>query len=226
MKGNFGDFRLKPLLLCCGTERRDYDSPEKVAEHPFFQNIEVALSESSFEKGFFRKISGKLPVYLSSDCEGILQRLGLFDLVIASPLSLNTLAKFSLGIRDSFPSKILGAAVDKGIPLMLDSSEVPGSDSGLNPHFIKIYRRYWDNLLIGSIKGFAWEKFSETASAIIRQKRQESGIKAVPGRCVITRDDVLAAKDGIGILKIPRNSLVTDLAREEALRWGVNIEFE
>jgi hypothetical protein len=146
------------------------------------------------------------------------------DVVVFSPLSLNSLAKMALGIRDSLPSRIFGVAAEQGAAILLDKTALPTPETAMNPHLAKIYRRHWEAVTGGSIGEFVADDLDLRLKTILRLRR-EGGVAASPaGRQVITRDDVLAARNGVGRLKVPRGSLITDLAREEAEKWGIRLE--
>jgi len=218
---------LKPLLVCCRPEPgRPTDPWEELPAVPGLSPWEVALSHSAQEAGLLRRLAPQARVFCSHEADELIGGLGRFDLVVVSPLSLNTLAKLALGLRDSFPSRLLAEAAGRGLPLLLDGRAVPAPDASFNPHLIKIYRRHWDQLLGGTIREFTPDTLAAAVAAVIRTRRAAERMVPATGRAVITRDDVLLAEAALQPIRIPRGALVTDLAREEAAARGISLDFE
>jgi len=218
--------RLKPLVVFCDPGDRDIEALDEIFRNGFFREIEAAISFSASEKGVVKSISSRVPVFLPFEAESLLNRLGLFDLILTFPLSLNTLAKFALGIQDSLPSKILGAASMKGMPILLDETSIPKPDGQMNPHMVKIYRRHWETVIGGTIAAFTPRNLDEILPKIIRNLKFPREICTFSGRSVITRDDILRARECLGPLKVSPGSIITHLALEEAEKLGIKIVFE
>ncbi|MBI3039635.1 hypothetical protein HYY75_11435 [bacterium] len=217
---------LKPLLICCYPESGIFPPLEFFFNHPYFSNLEMVIS-SSIEKTLkFRQWALKCPVHFPDESDSLLNRLEVFQLVIVCPLSLNSLAKFSLGIRDSAPGRIMFSAAAAGIPILLEISEVPKDDSPINPHFFKIYRRYLETVSGGTIIPFFFDSFDSSLQKIIRNRRSLNNLPSTEGKVVITRDDVLSAHSAVLPLKVPKGSIITHLALDEAKALGVSIEFD
>ena len=218
---------LKPLLVCCCPEQNTDADP--LIELPAIAGLspwEVALSFSAQSRGLLRRMAPLARTFCTHEADELIGGLGRFDLVAVSPLSLNTLAKFALGLRDSFPSRLLAAAAERGLPILLDERQVPTADSSLNPHLMKIYRRYWDQVRSGTVREFHPDRLSEAVAAVIRTRRAADRFAPTSGRAVITRDDVILAQAALQPLRVPRGAIVTDLAREEAAARGVSFDFE
>ena len=212
-------------VLCCPEPATGLSTGAPPA-HPAVSQWVAGVSHSARRRHQQRVIPGDMFWYDSDSADELLVRLPDIDVVVFSPLSLNSLAKMALGIRDSLPSQVFGAAVEQGCSILLDRSALPAGDSSMNPHLIKVYRRHWETLIGGSIAEYVPDSFDQRIKRILRTLRENPLDLLVgdSGRQVITRDDVLAARDGIGRLKIGRGSLVTDLAREEAEKWGIVLE--
>ncbi|RCK80692.1 MAG: hypothetical protein OZSIB_3005 [Candidatus Ozemobacter sibiricus] len=218
---------LKPLLLCCRPEEGKIGPPDFLAGVPGLAPWEAAVSHSAVEHGWLRVLAARGPVFVEAEADRLLAGLERFDLLVVAPLSLNSLAKFALGLRDSFPARVFGAMADLGRPILLETSGLPRPDTRINPHYAKIYRRYWETLNGGSIAGFTPETFAAVIDRLVRTRRALAGQPpALAGRRVITRDDVLAAYQAMTPLVVPPGTLLTDLAREEAEARGVPIRFE
>lgn len=218
---------LKPLLVCCHPEHDV--GVEPLMELPAIAGLapwEVAISLSAQHHGMLRRMAPMVRTFCAHEAEELIAGLGRFDLVAVSPLSLNTLAKFALGLRDSFPSRLLAAAAELGLPILLDERAIPAADAALNPHLIKVYRRYWDQVLSGTVREFQPENLSTAVAVVIRTRRAVAQAQPATGRAVITRDDVIVAQSALQPLRVPRGSIVTDLAREEAAARGVSFDFE
>lgn len=218
---------LRPLLLCCHSEGGAVRLPDFLAGVPGLAPWEAAVSHSAGEHGWVRVLAAHGPVYVAAEADRLLAGLERFDLLVVAPLSLNSLAKFALGLRDSFPSRVFGAMVDLGRPILLETTGLPRPDTRINPHYAKIYRRYWDTLNGGSIAGFTPDTFAIVIDRLARTRRALAGKPpSLAGRGVITRDDVLAAFQAMTPLIVPPGTLLTDLAREEAEARGVPIRFD
>jgi hypothetical protein len=216
---------LNALLIFCFPEFGTAGTPDDWESASFLGDLEIAVSRSAQERGFLKRLAGKWRVHCESEAEALFLRIGGFDFVVVSPLSLNTLAKFALGIRDSFPTRILGIAADKGIPILLDSSAVPPGDSIMNPHLAKVYRRHWENIRGGTVSEFKADTFAETVNAIRRSRGALDHELFSSRRPVVTRDDVILAAQAMKPISVPRGAIVTALAEEEARSRGIPIQF-
>lgn len=218
---------LKPLLVCCHSEQ--HAETEPLMELPAVAGLapwEVAISYSAQRHGMLRRMAPSARTFCAHEADELITGLGRFDLIVVFPLSLNTLAKFALGLRDSFPSQLLAAAAELGLPILLDDRAIPAVDSSFNPHLIKIYRRYWEQVRGGTVREFQPEHLSAAVAGLIRTRRAVERAGPATGRSVITRDDVILAQSALQPLRVPRGSIVTDLAREEAAARGVSFDFE
>lgn len=215
---------LRPLVLFCLPEQRPAVVDFAVLDlPPLFSQPDYAVSWSAQQNGWLRTLARDHRAFCQPDCENLVLRLNSYDLLIACPLSLNTLAKFALGLRDSFPAEILWQFSALGKPILLDESCLPDEKTAMNPHLIKIYRRHWQAITGGTVSGFNRDNLSEIATRMIRA-RAATARQAVPGsRVFITRDDVIAAAASLEPMRLPYNSIITDAAREEAEARGVVI---
>lgn len=216
--------KIKPLLVLCCPE--NYCDPIFVfpPENRLMEPWEIAVSRSSREKRIHRNLRG-FPCYFSDERTEIIEKLPIFDLILFFPLSNNSLAKFALGIQDSLPSFIFYRASELGISILLDST-YGSDDDTMNPHLRKIYRRYWETIVGGTVGKYSETDFEQCLQKIIRHKNSPVKPNFSGNRQIITKDDVLLARDGVGAVKVASGAIVTDLAKEEALRWGVTFEPE
>ncbi len=220
---NMGTITLKPLLLVCLPESGLIENPGGLFCADFFQKPDIALSQSAQERGWLRALTTDHRVYCASECESLVLKLNTYDLLIASPLSLNTLAKFALGIRDSFPSEILWQFSTLGKPVLLNETCLPSEADAMNPHLVKVYRRHWQNITGGTIAGFKPENLDVTATRLIRARTAEKHLPLSGSRIFVTREDVIIASESLEPLRLPASAIITDAAREEAINRGVVI---
>ncbi len=215
---------LKVLVIYCSPEDGAYLAPEKLELPEAVEQVDVALSFSANSKGWGRNISKNFRVYCDIDQDHLLLKLKSYDLFLLFPLSLNTLAKFALGIRDSFPTKLLGKAIELNKPILLFEDGIPKQDTPINPHFLRIYRKYWEDIIGSNIKGFNLDNLSETIARIIRGKQNHNrSILESNSRQFLTREDVLIAADSLEPIKVPHNAIITDVAKETASELGIQI---
>lgn len=217
---------LKPLVVFCFPETPMADAGEFLPDSALLAPLEIAVSFSAAQRGLICRFGKTHRVFSPDEADILLARVKQYDLVVVSPLSLNTLAKFALGIRDSFPTGILGAAVEAGLPILLSAKGIPGNDSAMNPHFLRIYRRHWQSVLSATVKEFTGPTLDSTLGMMIRHQRTSGPKAQSSGRSVITRDDVLQARESLAPLRVSKGAIITDLALEEAKAAGVRIEFE
>lgn len=215
---------LKPLVLCCQPESGLQTDPGELCCAGFFTKPDLAVSLSAQEKGALRSLAANYRVYCAPDCESLTLKLNTYDLLIASPLSLNTLAKFALGIRDSFPAELLWQFSSLGKPILLDETCLPDESSAMNPHLIKVYKRHWQNIIGGTVAGFNPENIDVVATKLIRAKAIDKKINPVSGaRVFVTREDVIIASESLEPMRVPYSAIITDVAREEADARGIVI---
>jgi len=215
---------LKPLVLFCLPEKPEAAvSAMELELPPLFSRPDYAVSLSAQQHGWLRKLAFAGRVFAAPDCESLTLKLNSYDLLIANPLSLNTLAKFALGLRDSFPAEILYRFAELGKPILLSESCLPDEKTSMNPHLVKIYRRHWQTVTSGTVSGFSPETITMTATRMIRAKAAAARQPISGGRVFITRDDIISASESLEPLRVPHNAIITDVAREEAEHRGVVI---
>src|SRR5574344_1715453 len=99
---------LKPLLLFCQPENSSVAQKALEFDLPsVYEKADVAVSNSAQQHGCLRPLAMKYRVFNAGDFESLALKLDIYDILLVNPLSLNTLAKLALGIRDSFPSELL-----------------------------------------------------------------------------------------------------------------------
>lgn len=214
---------LKPLIVSCLPESGSFTSPADLCMGSLFVKPDIAISYSAQERGWLRALANDFRVFCQTDCEHLTLRLNSYDLMIVAPLSLNTLAKFALGIRDSFPAELLWQFSCLGKPILLGEECLPDEKQSMNPHLTRIYRQHWQTVIGGTVAGFNDDNLSEKAQKLIRAKMVASRQPIASERVFITRDDVIVAAESLEPMRVPGNAIVTDMAREEASARGVII---
>lgn len=215
---------LRPLVLFCLPEGPRKSADEAVLQLPaLFTRPDYAISYSAQQHGWLRLLASEHRVFCQPDCESLTLRLNSYDLLIASPLSLNTLAKFALGLRDSFPAEILWQFSELGKPILLAENCLPDERSAMNPHLTRIYRQHWQTVTSGTVSGFSPDNISEKATRLIRARAAAARQPMSGERIFITRDDIITASETLEPLRVPYNAIITDVARDEAEARGVVI---
>ncbi len=219
---------LKPLILFCQPEQTSIAQQALEYHLPaFLTEPHYAVSESARKKGWLHPIAKQYRTFCAADLENLTLKLELYDLLIVNPLSLNTLAKLALGIVDSFPTKIFNEFATLGKPIFLCESSLPTEQTEINPHLHKIYKTHWENLMSGTITGFNEKNLELKIVKAVRSKTTAQKQISLSGtRVFVTKDDIITAAESLHPLKVPYGSIITDLAKEEALVRNVTIIFE
>lgn len=218
-----GSVQLQALIIYCCPESGHFLPVADNDLPAFFSRPDIAVSYSAQSRGWVRPLAQQFKVYTGADEENLLLRLNTYDLLLVYPLSLNSLAKFALGIQDSFPTRVFAEAAALGKPILLNDQALPDPDGQMNPHLLRTYRRHWESLLSGTIAAFNLENLDEVAVKILRNRADSSKVSPSGDRRFITRDDIIAAAASLEPLRISCADIVTDLAREEAEARGVSI---
>ncbi|MFZ5950121.1 MAG: flavoprotein [Candidatus Rifleibacteriota bacterium] len=210
---------LKPLIIYCCPESGLFLPIESSDFPAFFAVPDIAVSFSAQNKGWARNLAADFKVFTANDESSLLLRLNTYDLVLVHPLSLNSLAKFALGIQDSLPSRLFFEATRLGKPVLLNDHFLPAINDQMNPHLVRTYRKHWEGLLSGTVSGFNLENLESTSVKILRNR---TAVAVKTGeRQIITREDVTIAAESLEPFKVPVGAIITDLAREEAEKRGV-----
>jgi histone H3/H4 len=218
-----GEIKLRALVVFCDPQDAEFCPVSELKLPQNVDQIEVAVSKSAQEKGYFRKLSLDYKVYTELDEESLFLKINSYDFILVHPLSLNTLAKLSLGISDSFPTRLLIMAIESNRPILLSEEFKPEPEKFANPHFSRIYKNYWENLIVGNVSSFSSENLESKLVRIIRSMKNSKNIVSNSGRTFITSEDIIAAADSLQPLRIPSSAIVTAVAEEEASKLGVII---
>jgi hypothetical protein len=219
---------LRPLILFCQPER-NFIAQEAV-EQPlpqFLLEPHFAVSRSARQRGWLQPLALKHRVFCEADLESLTLKLELYDLLIVSPLSLNTLAKLALGINDSFPTRVFFDFAALGKPIFISEACLPTEPAEMNPHLQRVYKTHWEALISGTIASFNYDNLeTKIVKAVRAQATAQKQINLSTGRHFVTKDDIIAAADALAPLKVPYGTIITDLAKEEAQARNVSIIFE
>lgn len=214
--------KLNPLILCCRAES-GFAPASLLLPDCFVEPEMVVVSDSAVNEGYIGSLSKSFKICTNADLKNLLLKLATWDIMIVTPLSLNSLAKFALGIRDSLPSELFWQFSRLARPILLDDSCLPNEKSDINPHLYKTYKNHWQNIIGGTIDGFNQENLQQKAASVIRARQAINRKTFSQSRVFITKDDVIEASKGLEPLSVPYGSVITDLAREEAEKLGVKI---
>lgn len=221
---------LKPLWLVCYQYDITFIEPDFIFQNKYLKSPDILVSFSAYENGWYRKYSSyqNVVVYNHSEIEKVLLKADVYDLLIVAPLSFNSLAKFSLGLQDSAPTYIFSKFVQLGKPVLLETSHISTSLKNVNPYFIKIYKKYLQDLIGGTITEFKISNFSMFVDKIVKQRRNIITQKKIleSTRNVITKEDVINAYNAMMPIIVNSKAIITPLALEEAERLGVEVKYE
>ncbi|NLM16490.1 MAG: hypothetical protein GX221_02095 [Candidatus Riflebacteria bacterium] len=215
MENNASD--IKTLIVFCMPENEELASEALTANLPAcFDKADYAISYSAQKRGWLRKLALKGKVFCHNEQDLLLAQLPIYDIMIVNPLSLNTLAKAALGIADSFPSVLISEFIKLQKPLLLSDRGIPELGAKQSPHLTKIYRRYWQDLLGGTVASFTYESLEQQTARIIRASKLPQKSLKNSFRTFVTKEDVIEAADSLQPLIVASDAIITDLALEEA----------
>jgi hypothetical protein len=199
-----------------------------------------ALFSFSFKR-FFRPetILTRMPrgcIHVDASCEmRLTAHVESASVVVASALSLNTMAKLAAGIDDSVPLFALSTALRRGAPVFVgsDTQAIETALAGLfSTAAPAVLRLAVDNL--HRVRGLGvrfvpGEQLAAEVAAAFRVVPNETPERLARVRQplkheFITAEDVWKARAaGLKQLRLPPLAVVTDEAREKAAREGIEL---
>ena len=218
--------QLRALVISCYPENGGFFDPADLVFPSVVESFDIAISSSAQDFGWLNKLSGFKNFYCATNSKKLKLKINSFDFILVYPLSLNTLAKFALGIRDSFPSEILATAADISKPILLFENAIEYAEQCANPNFSRIYKNHWNNIIGGSISSFNHDNFDKKLTRLIRAKQNNAVINTDGTRTFITKEDIILASESLEPLRVSSSTIITDVAREEAAIRGVVIIVE
>jgi hypothetical protein len=169
---------------------------------------------------------GDLSAMSDPDDEAALsRRLARTRAVVFPDISANSLNKAALGIADSLPTRAIAQALTAQACLLLETASPPSPVVGLS-RLETLRRLERRGALLADGESFIEQLRRTGASPVPAVFKPLSGAPAQgrspAGRAVVTVDDIVAAaQQGLPRLRLPPGAIVTDRAREEALRRGM-----
>lgn len=167
---------------------------------------------------------GDLPgVSGPEDERAVASRLEKARAIILPNLSMNSLNKAVLGLADSIPTRLLGSG---RACVLLETAEPASPVVGL-PRLESLRRLERRGAVLAGPRDFI-DRLNAAAAPLLPEPFRSPAGRPVgqspASRAVLTADDVIAAAHrGISRLRMPPNAIVTDRAREEARRRGVEL---
>ena len=165
--------------------------------------------------------------------------------VVVPLLSVNTLSKLSLLIADNLASNVVLHALFTGKPVILAQNGVDPSDKGrIEPHFPQcsplLSSAIYERLELARGYGCRVVDVSQVSAALHAALDQKARPAAVNGKAngaaklansghkskIITAVDVLQAQQRGVPIRLHDANVVTPLARELALKYGVSLTAE
>ncbi|RKQ29249.1 flavoprotein [Oceanobacillus halophilus] len=204
--------------------------------------LKVVLSSSAehiVTKELIQKELSIKTVYVESENKGI-QFLSQDSSILLIPtLTMNTAAKVALGISDSLATNIISKFLMEGLPIIAaEDACTPEHPFRLkagrkmpSSSYINMYDEYLTRLEDFGIKLVGAEHIQKSVIHYQQTRFYEKQVKSTTNQTVIntdkkqviTRQDVMRARENGGVLTIHSNTIVTPLAIETANSAGVKI---
>lgn len=188
-------------------------------------NFKVVLSKSAQKILDQDKIKEELKVsdiYVEENPKDIDYLKKDIDKIVISTLTRNSAAKVATGIADTLPTYLISWGIMAGIPIV-------ASEEGCNPK--NSNSRHYQNMLVNNLnilkeygislrkaKDIYKDKFKEFTNSIEYEKEMFMEKK------LITREDVIEAKNSNKKILVSKNTIVTQLAKDIAREIGVTIK--
>ncbi len=185
-----------------------------------------------------REQLGNAKVYVEKDVMELSPFYGEVSALIVPTLTLNTAAKIALGIADNMATNLASHMLMSGIPVIAakDACDMQnpiraqlGLDKASQTYDAKM-GEHLSTLESYGVKLVKAKELYETVQRIVFPFSNQA--KAVPApakkiydfkKKVLTRNDVIEAKQKERILRIPQTTILSPLAFETAKEFGVEI---
>lgn len=202
-------------------------------------HLKVVLSNSAeyvLTPQLIKKMLGVEKVYPERETKALSPLYRDVGLIIFPTLSLNTAVKIALGVADSLPTNLAAHALMEGIPLVAvrnacDLKNYTRLQLGMNKtpkDYMSRMEQYLNTLEDYGIELTEAETLYEKVAGGYGRKSTASGRKKKKevyhfNKKVLSRIDVIDAKNADATLFISRNTIVTNLAFDTAKELGVEI---
>ncbi|MBS4534538.1 hypothetical protein GOQ29_02800 [Clostridium sp. D2Q-14] len=180
------------------------------------KNAQRILDQESIKKEL--KVSN---IYVDVTSEEIDYLKKDIDKIVIPTLTRNSVIKIAMGISDTLPTYLISWGIMSGVPII-------ASEEGCNPQVSE--NKQYRNMLINNIEilkkygiDFKGAKELHECKENINFCEYEKVKKNFSKKRLITREDILKAKNNNQEILISENTIVTQLAKDAAKEIGVSI---
>lgn len=171
-----------------------------------------------------------IPVVTESVCTSLFPLYRGVDYVIVPSFTMNSLSKTALGICDTAITSIISHCLMEGIPVIAASNACDIEDPerlahGMNKSpgaYISLYKTY---IKMCESYGIVFAKAGELdlcVSGFCKKTPQETKKHVVFDKKVLSRNDLMQYTED-GKMFVTQDAIITDLARETAIRHNIQI---
>ena len=195
-------------------------------------NLKVVLSrgaENFVKKNLLKKKLSLDEVYLESENTGLYSLYQNTSILIIPTLTMNSAAKISLGISDNLTTNLASRFIMEGLPIIAAADacnpehpyRVDLGKTTIPPSYIKMFHQYLDRLKEFGIKLVRAKDLEKAVlqydqKSVIELEQKEKTKAHNRRKKVITKAEVMKAKEAGVELIVFENSIITALAKETA----------
>ncbi|MHC1681536.1 MAG: flavoprotein [Clostridiaceae bacterium] len=152
------------------------------------------------------------------------------EVLVIPILTIDTLAKVSLGIADTTATKLLAKGIMMGTPMVSakDACDIENFEkfnvrySKIPKAYVKKFKGYMEDLQEYGVKFVDSKSLYKTLSNNVESKNQSEFF--ISKKIISAEDVILAHGKGVKIVKIEGTTIVTLLAKDTARELGVEIQ--
>lgn len=179
---------------------------------------------------------GVKEIYLEREVKGLKPLYQDIGQVIIPTLTLNTAVKIALGIADTLTTNVVAHVLMEGIPIIAakdgcDLKNPTRLQLGMNktptPYLMRM-EQYLSTLesygirLVEASHLYSNIKGGQIAISSVRQSQGEPKTYTL-NKKVLSRADIVEAKNRGNVLHVPATTIITSLARDTAKEFGIRI---
>jgi len=197
-------------------------------------NFKVVLSkgaENMMKEDLIKEKLSLKKVYLESENDGLYSLYQDSSILIIPTLTMNTAAKISLGIADNLATNLASRFIMEGLPIFaaIDACNpehpyrIARGKAAIPESYSNMFRTYLSRL---QDFGMRLVQAKELQQAVVQSSHELPEADSQPKRArkkVITRAEVMEAKENGSMLEVFADSIITALAEETAAIEGVKI---
>ncbi len=197
-------------------------------------NFKVVLSkgaENMMKEDLIKEKLSLEKVYLESENDGLHSLYQDGSILIIPTLTMNTAAKISLGIADNLATNLASRFIMEGLPIFaaIDACNpehpyrIARGKAAIPESYSNMFRTYLSRL---QDFGMRLVQAKELQQAVVQSSHELPKADSQPKRArkkVITRAEVMEAKENGSMLEVFADSIITALAEETAAIEGVKI---